>query len=145
MDDFSITQYGQPLAKSKYIIDIDTKTFESKEDDLVLNFQNGMGWTFYTGYSCNFKTDSDCTFHTGHSCTFDCGNYCTFNTSYGCTFHTGRSCTFHTGDNCTFSLLEIKKCQFKRFDGNSIILDRDNSKRYCLNEDLKKMLKVMHG
>jgi len=36
--DFTVTQYGKELEKSKYTFDEETKTFSSKENNLVLDF-----------------------------------------------------------------------------------------------------------
>jgi len=65
MDDFTITQYDEALDEDEYTIDLDTKTFYSKKDELVLEFSGCEGWTFTTGDYCTFYTDSDCTFNTG--------------------------------------------------------------------------------
>ena len=45
---YSITQYGKPLDKSKYSIDLDTYTFSSNETNLVLDFYGIHYWTFKT-------------------------------------------------------------------------------------------------
>ena len=169
MDDFSITQDGKPLDESKYIIDVEGKIFGSLEGNLVLDFSGLYGWAFKTGRKCTFKasikctfmtrwgctfnTRSYCTFNTGHGCTFDTGSACTFQTDDNCTFDTGNNCTFHTGNNCTFktwgcgifSVRDIKNCKFEYYDGKSIILDRESGQRYVLNEELKKILKMMKG
>jgi len=169
VDNFSITQHGEPLDKSKYMIDIESRAFSTNEDNLVLDFHNLRSWTFKTGCDCTFKTGGSCTFDTRDYCTFDTGdyctfcvgnnstfntseycnfntgNYCTFNTLDKCTFSTGGECTFTTGSKCIFSLWRINTCKFKKYDGVSIILDRNNDQRYCLNEDFKNMLKVLRG
>ena len=87
--DYSITQNGKTLSESKYTIDLENKTFSSKEDNLVLDFSKLDSWTFKTGSNCTFKTDSYCTFITSYTCTFTTGSYCTFKTGPGCTFSTG--------------------------------------------------------
>ena len=109
---YSITQNGKPLGKSKYTIDEKTKTFSSNENDLVLDFHGLEGWTFKTGNDCTFKTGYYCTFNTGGDCTFNTGGYCTFDTGSDCTFGTGSNCTFDIYDN-------FKSIQTK---GNSNIL-----------------------
>ena len=101
MDNFSITQYGKPLDKSKYTIDLDTKTFNSEENDLVLDFNGLDGWIFMAGnYSGN-----GCTFTTGRRCTFRAGNNCTFKTGSGCTFITGNDCIFKTGNGLVIDVI----------------------------------------
>jgi len=108
--DYSITQFGKPLSKSKYVINEMTKVFSSNENNLVLDyggfdfwtFNTGSGCTFKTGYSCAFNTGGNCTFDTGDNCIFDTGHECIFKTVSGCTFGTRHNCTFNTGDNCTF-------------------------------------------
>ena len=160
---FSIRQYDKTLALSKYSIDLDTKVFSSKENDLVLDFTHG--WTFKTGSTCNFNTGKDCTFKTGSGCTFktgyDCtfdtgsictfktGDYCTFDTGSYCTFNTGYECKFNTGSVCTFMLFDINTCKFKKYDGIydgiSIILDIKDNNHYVLTKGLIDMLKVMNG
>ena len=97
MDKFIITQEGKPLYKSWYNIDIEAKTFSSKEHDLVLDFKGLNGWTFTTGNKCMFKAGDKCAFKTGYKCIFDVGNYCTLNTSWGCKFDTLFKCIFNTG------------------------------------------------
>ena len=161
MDNFSITQYGKPLNKSKYSIDLDTKAFSTKEDNLVLDFDDLADWTFKTGSdctfttgayctfntgsNCTFNTGSDCTFTTGAYCTFTTGSHCTFKTGEDCTFTTAYSCTFTTGSHCTFMLYDINTCKFKTYDDISIILDRNDSKHYVLTKELMYMLKVKNG
>jgi hypothetical protein len=81
---FSITQHGKELDKSKYSWNEETKTLITKENCLVLDFNNYFEVTFNTGSSCTFKT----------------GSFCTFKTGSFCTFYTGASCTFKTGGNC---------------------------------------------
>ena len=155
MDNFSITQYGEPLDKSEYTIDIVNKVFGSNRDDLVLDF-NGCrhsSWTFKTGQNCTFKTGYGCTFHTGsrctfitdNECTFDTGGKCTFNTGNSCTFKTGSHCTFDTGSECIFSLYDINTQKFKSYDGNSIILDRNDNKHYLLTKEFVQLRKISNG
>ena len=129
MDNFSITQYGKPLSKIKYTLDLDNKTFSSKHNDLVLDCYNLDCWTFKTGYGCTFNT----------------GNECTFNTGNGCTFLTGDYCTFDTDECCTFMLWNINSHKFKSYDGVSIILDRIDNKHYVLTKELIDMIKVING
>jgi len=169
MDNFSITQDGKALKKSLYTIDLDTKTFSSKEYDLVLEFSTCDRWTFKTGGSCTFKTGwyctfktgkhctfdtasgctfhtgEWCTFHTGEWCTFDTGRHCTFTTGAYCTFNTSHYCTFDTGKSCTLALYNINTCKFKKYDGISIILDRKDNKHYLLNEEFIILQKVLNG
>lgn len=83
---FSVTQNGERLSKSKYTWDKKEKIFRTQENDLVLDFSQYHGVTFYTGSGCSFKTSNNCTFHTGGNCIFDVG--------YHCIFHTGNYCTF---------------------------------------------------
>jgi len=66
--DFTVTQYGKELEKSKYTFDEETKTFSSKENNLVLDFSKIKWITFKTASDCTFKTSSDCTFDTGFNC-----------------------------------------------------------------------------
>ena len=122
---YSITQNGKPLDKSKYTIDEKSKTFSSNENNLVLDFNSLNNWTFKTGGCCTFKTDDNCTFNTGYSCTFNTGNDCTFNTGYNCTFNTGYSCTFNTGYNCTFNT--GYSCTFNIYDNFKSIQTKGNS------------------
>jgi len=161
MDNFSITQYGRPLSKDKYSIDRGELTFSSIEEDLVLDFTGLSHWTFttysfctfITGDNCTFNTETNGTFKTGSNCTFNTEGVCIFITSNDCTFTTGGMCIFLTGDSCifdtnglcTFNIYDINSCKFKSFDGHSTILDRNDKKRYVLNDELKKMLKVMNG
>jgi len=111
MNNYSISQYGKPLDKSKYTIDEYTKTFSSDENDLVLDFHNLDNCTFKTGSCCTFKAGSCCTFKAGSYCTFKAGSYCTFNTGSNCTFDTGSDCTFDTWSYCTFKA--GSDCTFK--------------------------------
>ena len=103
MGNFSITQYGNPLDKSKYTIDLDTKVFSSNQHNLVLDFNYLTVWTFKTGSHCIFNTGMNSSFNTGDSCIFNTGMNCSFNTGDSCTFKTYSDCTFITGDNCTFN------------------------------------------
>jgi len=108
---FSVTQFGVQLDKSKYTWCEKTKTFSTTERNLVLDFSNingvtfktGSICTFTTGHHCTFKTGSNCTFYTWSNCTFNTGSDCTFYTWSNCTFNTGEICTFKTGFNCTFT------------------------------------------
>lgn len=143
MDNFSITREGKPLAESLYTIDLDARTFSTKEDNVVLNFPNG--WTFNTGNFCTFKTGNSCTFKTFSSCTFKTTAICKFDTKDRCTFKTGYGCTFKTGECCTFMLWRINTCKFKTYDDISTILDCTDRKHYILTKELITMLKVTNG
>ena len=114
---YSITQYGKPLSKKKYSIDLEDRIFSSSEDDLVLDFTgfNKNNWQFSTGGNCTFKAGSYCMFNTGNNCTFEAGNRCVFKTGGGCTFKTGTECTFATDNNCTFDT--YSDCTFKTGNG----------------------------
>ena len=130
MDDvYSITQNGRPLNKYNYSIDNVKKVFKTNMDNVVLNFILSEDWTF--------KTGNYCTFDTGCGCRFKTGNYCTFNVCSGC--------TFDIGECCTILLWDIASCKFIRYDGSSVILDREDKKRYVLNKSLIDILKVIHG
>ena len=128
---FSVTQNDKELNKNLYTWDEQTKTFSTKEDNLVFSelsylyvkpgfideayldldsskinkviFITGYNCTFNTGYNCTFKTGPHCTFKTGSHCIFDTGYNCTFSTDYNCTFDTGSGCIFDTGSYCTFN------------------------------------------
>jgi uncharacterized cupin superfamily protein len=102
MSKFSVTKNGIPLSKKLYTWNEHTRTFSTKENELVLDFSGIDNCTFNTGHICTFNTGSYCTFNTGSYCTFNTGFDCTFKTSFDCTFNTGYNCTFKTGDNCTF-------------------------------------------
>ena len=151
MDSFSITQYGKPLDKSLYCIDIKNRVFSTNESNLVLDFTDiwtfitGDTCTFKTGNSCTFKTESHCTFNTGWECTFDVQGDCTFSTGHDCIFHVSCNCTFDTARSCIFSILDINTHKFNTWDDISIILDRADDKRYVLNKALIDMMKVIHG
>jgi len=158
--DECIRQNGKALDKSKYTIDLDTKTFATEEDDLFLDFTGLSDWTFKTGgfstfkggHKCIFNTGSICTFNTGYGCTFGAGGDCTFYTGYdcifntfnGCTFKTGEHCTFDTGDDCTFLLYDINTCKFKS-GSSGIILDKEDNKHYLLNEEFIRLQAVING
>ena len=94
---------GEIIDINNFTWDEKTRTFSSRLNNLVFDFNNIDSCTFDTGYSCTFKTGGYCTFNTGSSCTFDTGGSCTFKTGYYCTFKTGDSCTFNTGGYCTFN------------------------------------------
>ncbi len=100
---FSVTQFGVQLDKSKYTWCENTKTFSTLKDNLVLDFSDIDGVTFNTWSNCTFKTGSDCTFNTGEYCAFETGSDCTFNTGSDCTFKTGSYCTFNTFSYCAFN------------------------------------------
>jgi hypothetical protein len=97
-----VKQNGEPLSLDKFIWDNDSKTFSTKESNLVLNFEYYYNFTFITGDNCSFKTESYCHFKTGEYCSFKTGSNCTFKTIYACTFDTGSDCTFKTENKCTF-------------------------------------------
>ena len=97
-----VLQNGKPLDLDKFEWDEETKTFSSKENNLVLDFSDLSYCTFNTGYGCTFKAGDNCSFDTGYDCTFKTGYDCTFKTGDNCTFNTGDNCSFDTGDNCTF-------------------------------------------
>ena len=142
---FSITQNGNPLNESEYSIDLETKTFYTSQGGLVLDFNRLSNWTFTTGGSCTFETYDDCTFTTGNDCLFHTVANCIFKTGNGCIFKTGANCTFDTKAQCTFLLYDIQTCKFNNFDGHSIVLDRMDNKRYLLNEEFQKLMKVLRG
>jgi len=105
---FSVTQNGKPLSKDKYTWDPKTKTFSTKENDLVLDFTGMNGVTFNTGGGCTFSTGGGCTFNTGGGCTFNTGGDCTFNTGGGCTFNADGWCTFTCEENCFVTRWDVK-------------------------------------
>ena len=156
---YSIIQFGKPLATSKYTIDVVNKTFSSKEDNLVLDFSNLNSWLFKTGNSCTFKTGSFCTFKTYGNCMFktysNCMfktySNCTFNTHGDCTFKTADYCTFHTHGDCTFtigtksiiSLEDVCTHKFTSHDDVSIILDKADNEHYILNQKLLDYIKLL--
>ncbi len=145
MDNFSITKNGKPLSKNLYSINTKAKTFTTEEGGLVLDFNILNGWTFTTGYSCTFEACEDCTFITGADCIFHTVGGCTFTTGKRCVFKTSRNCTFYNGKYCTFLIQDIQSCKFKTYDENSIILDCVDGKRYVLNDDFLKLMKMMKG
>ncbi len=114
MANFIITQFGKPLDKSRYTIDLEKKFFYSESIHLVLDFTDLKDWSFRTGNFCTFKTGSDCTFNTGQQCTFNTGHRCTFDTGDVCMFYTTSYCTFETGDACMFKT--YYKCTFDTGD-----------------------------
>jgi len=125
---YSITQYGSPLDKSLYTIDEKTKTFSSKENNLVLDFSRDFDWTFNTNHFCTFTTGSNCTFNTGAYCTFDTDYFCTFNTSYSCTFTTKFKCVVVRRD--IYEVIELK-------EGIKTTLNKCGIKGYTEGESLK--------
>ena len=82
-----VSQNGIALPLDKFSWDEKTKTFSSKEYDLVIDFNDQSDCTFNTGSGCTFSTWSDCTFKTGSDCTFNAESGCTFNTGDDCTFN----------------------------------------------------------
>ena len=154
MDNFSITQFGKPLDESLYTIDIENKLFSTAEDSLILNFEDLHHWVFISSGDCIFKTGNGCvfkingghcTFKTGWECTFDTDWHCTFDTGENCIFHTSNSCTFDTCSSCIFSIDDIESCKFKSYDGVSIVLDRDDNKRYVLTKEFAQLRKIANG
>ena len=139
-----VLQEGKRLALNKFNWCEDTKTFSSKENNLVLDFKDIWGVTFKAGSGCTFDTGSDCTFDTWEDCTFDTESDCTFNTGSGCTFNTGSYCTFNTGSGCTFNtgnksviirrdvyeVIEIPEGKIIKLNGYKVkgykIMDKDN-------------------
>ena len=97
-----VLQDGKPLAFNKFTWNKKTRTFNSEESDLFINFSTIINCTFNTGSHCTFITGSDCVFNTGNNCMFKTINYCKFNTSYNCVFTTGGGCVFNTNCSCTF-------------------------------------------
>ena len=63
-----VLQNGKPLSEDKFTWDCETKTFSTKESNLVIFFK-------YIA-NCTFKTDSDCTFDAGYNCIFTCKKWC---------------------------------------------------------------------
>ena len=63
-----VLKNGKPLSLEKFFWCEKTRTFETKEDHLVLDFHFIDDITFKTGSDCTFKTDSDCIFSTGSNC-----------------------------------------------------------------------------
>jgi hypothetical protein len=121
---FSVTQNGKSLSKSKYSWDEKTKVFSTDEDNLVLDFSDG----------------SYCTFKTGSYCTFDTGSYCTFKTGSYCTFKTGHNCTFKTGDNCFVTRWDVKGCDEIPIN-KTIKLNGDRIKGYTVVAEVKEEVK----
>ena len=54
-----VLQEGKRLALDKFNWCEDTKTFSSKENNLVLDFKDIWGVTFKAGSDCTFKAGSD--------------------------------------------------------------------------------------
>ena len=65
---FSVTKNGENLSKDLYTWDEHTRTFFTKENELVLDFSGIDNCTFNTGTDCIFKTSYNCTFKTGENC-----------------------------------------------------------------------------
>lgn len=143
MDNFSITQYGKPLDKSKYTIDIENKVFSTEEVCLVFNLNSlKSGWTFNTGNGCIFNTGTHCTFNTGKFCMFKTANDCIFNVGDMSCICCDFNCTFTTGIGCIFSVYSITSCKFTTYDNISTILDRLDYKRYLLDEVLHNLILI---
>lgn len=75
-----ILQNGLPLALDKFDWHEGTKTFITKEKNLVINFDGINYCKFETGRGCTFKTGDYCTFKTGDYCPGKTGDYCIFKT-----------------------------------------------------------------
>jgi len=125
-DDGTLTVLNNNLFK----INEKMKTFESVENNLLLDFENENGWKFITKDNCGFHTKDNCEFHTkdncifrtGSNCEFTTGSNCEFITSDKCTFTTYFNCKFKTGNKCKFTTKNIckfktgNKCKFKTGD-----------------------------
>ena len=105
-----ILKNGQPLSPQLYTWDAKTRTFSSKEADLVIDFGGIEFCTVVAGSGCDVTTDSRCTVRTGRYCTVTTDSYCTVTTGENCTVTTdysctvvatGYACTVTTGNNCT--------------------------------------------
>ena len=136
-------------------------------------FNAGWNCTFITTKDCIFSTDGGCTFTTDGGCKFTTGDNCHFECEYDCEFNvkdfatisardsckfdTGKYCTINCNDSCEFklsesctvSLLELfgdddGHHKFKTYS-NSIIIDRTSGKRYLMDKQFIKNLKVLHG
>lgn len=128
-------------------------------------FRTGKDCIFGTDGGCNFSTGSNCKFTTGDDCHFDAEYDCDFNVKDfntisardSCRFNTGKYCTIECSDNCEFKLGE--SCivsltevfgdgqyyqKFKNYN-NSIILDRTTGKRYVMDKQFIKGIKVVNG
>lgn len=104
-----VLQNGKPLALSKFNWDEDTRTFSSRESDLILDFKGINDCTFTARWDCTFNAGADCTFRTGSCCTFRTGSRCTFDTGYNCTFKTGYGCVIVRRDE--FEVIQPKQGQ----------------------------------
>jgi len=80
----SVSHYGKSLPLGKFEWDNKTKTFSTDADNLLLNFSDMDGYTFFTGSHCIFITGSDCTFTTENDCVFITWDNCIFNTDENC-------------------------------------------------------------
>ena len=63
-----ILKNGKQLDLDLFSWDKNTRTFSSKENNLILDFSDIDNLVFNTGSDCTFKTGSDCTFKTGSDC-----------------------------------------------------------------------------
>jgi hypothetical protein len=123
---FSVTQFSKPLDPSKYTWDVNTKTFSSSEDNLVIDAGGQNHITFHTGDKCNFNTGYHCNFHTGHNCNFNTGSHCNFNTGEWGNFRVGSKCIFKTGEKCVcirkdiYEIIEIPPNQQIQLNGCNI-------------------------
>lgn len=89
---FSVTQFGEKLSNSLYTWDEKTKTFSTKEDNLVLDFSGVDNVKF------DMETSCSCTFISGCGCVFNTGSECMFNTGWDCSFTPGHNCAVY----CSF-------------------------------------------
>ena len=97
----SITRNGKPLNNSLYVLDEKTKTLSTKENNLVINCNDG--WTIKTGSECSIKTRYECSIKTGRNSTIKTGNDCSIKTESECTIETGNECLIKTGENKTLT------------------------------------------
>ena len=143
-----ILQDGKPLDLNKFTWDENTQTLSTKENNLVIDFNDISNCTFKTGNNCTFKTGYDCTFKTGSGCTFKTGYDCTFKTSSLCTFKTGSGCTFNTGSDCTFDT--GVRCTFRTgprctFDTGSDCIFDTGSDCVIVRRDVFKVIQPPKG
>jgi len=134
---------GKPLPIDKFIWDETTNTFSSREDNLVLDFNEVNNCTFKTGGSCTFKTGSDCTFNTGSFCTFDTWSNCTFKTGYDCTFDTGERCTFDTREECVVVRRDVYEV-IELYESIVIKLNEYEVKGFTVIDSSKRCEKCNH-
>ena len=145
MANFNITQFGKPLDKSNYTIDLQKNVFYSKAIHLVLDFTDLEDWSFRTGNSCTFQCVDECYFNTGITCTFKAYYNCTFTTGSYCTFYVAENCTFNITHGCTFNVIDVLTHTFVCSDGHSIILDSKGNRRYVLTGEFLRLMKIARG